>query len=99
MLVLSRKLNEKVVIGDSVVITIVDVGNGRVRIGIEAPRDVPVNRLEVLEALAARASFADTDAIANEPAKLEPVTSCAGTVARPAPLRAARRRNLAGSSL
>lgn len=51
MLVLSRKKNESIVINDNVVITIVDVRGDKVRIGIQAPRDVSVHRQEVLDAI------------------------------------------------
>lgn len=47
MLVLSRKKNEKIVINESIVITIVDVRGDRVRIGIDAPRDVTIHREEI----------------------------------------------------
>ena len=51
MLVLSRKRDERIVIGDNIVITVVDVRGDKVRLGIEAPSEVPVHRQEVLEAL------------------------------------------------
>ena len=51
MLVLSRKKNESIVINDNVIITVVDVRGDKVRLGIEAPRDVSVHRQEVLEAI------------------------------------------------
>ena len=51
MLVLSRKKNEQIVIGDGIVITIVDVRADKVRIGIEAPSHVPVHRHEVYLAI------------------------------------------------
>ncbi|WP_182112611.1 carbon storage regulator CsrA [Actinotalea sp. JY-7876] len=51
MLVLSRRVGERLVIGDNIVITIIDVRSDGVRIGIDAPRDVRVNRAEVLEAV------------------------------------------------
>lgn len=47
MLVLSRKLGEKIVIGDNVVITVVKIDRNQIRIGIEAPQDVPVYREEI----------------------------------------------------
>jgi carbon storage regulator len=47
MLVLSRKRDEKIVIGDNIVITVVEVRGDKVRLGIEAPSDVPVHRAEV----------------------------------------------------
>src|SRR5438128_3809538 len=42
MLVLSRKLGEKIYINDNICITVVDIDRGKIRLGIEAPRDVPV---------------------------------------------------------
>ncbi len=49
MLVLSRKLGEKIYVGDDIIVTVVDIDRGKVRIGIEAPRDVPVFREEVMD--------------------------------------------------
>ena len=51
MLVLSRKKNESIVINDNVIVTVIDVRGDKVRIGIEAPRDVSVHRQEVLQAI------------------------------------------------
>lgn len=51
MLVLSRKKNESIVIDDRIVITVVEVRGDKVRLGIEAPRDVSIHRQEVFEAL------------------------------------------------
>lgn len=51
MLVLSRKRDESIVIGDDIVITIVDIRGDKVRIGVNAPTDVPVHRQEVYEAI------------------------------------------------
>ena len=48
MLVLSRKLGEKIFIGDNICITVVDIDRGKIRLGIEAPRDVPIFRQELL---------------------------------------------------
>lgn len=47
MLVLSRKLGEKIVIGDNIVVTVVKIDRNQIRIGIEAPQDVPVYREEI----------------------------------------------------
>jgi carbon storage regulator len=51
MLVLSRQKDESIMIGDDVEITIVDVRGDKVRLGIVAPREVPVHRREVYEAI------------------------------------------------
>ena len=51
MLVLSRKKNESIVINNDIVITVVEIRGDKVRLGIEAPKDVPVHRQEVYEAI------------------------------------------------
>jgi carbon storage regulator len=51
MLVLSRQRDESIVIGDNIVVTIVDVRGDKVRLGIEAPREVSVHRREIYEAI------------------------------------------------
>jgi carbon storage regulator len=51
MLVLSRTRDESIIIGDNVVVTIVDVRGDKVKLGIEAPQDVTVHRREVYEAI------------------------------------------------
>jgi carbon storage regulator len=48
MLVLSRKLGEKIFIGDTICITVVDIDRGKIRLGIDAPKDVPIAREELL---------------------------------------------------
>ena len=50
MLVLSRKLGEKIYINDNICITVVDIDRGKIRLGIEAPRDVPIFRQELVGA-------------------------------------------------
>ena len=47
MLVLSRKKGQRVMIGDGIVITVVEVRGNKVRFGIDAPKEVPVHREEV----------------------------------------------------
>ena len=49
MLVLSRKLNQSIVIGDDIHIVVVSVDRDTVKLGIQAPREVPVHRAEVYE--------------------------------------------------
>jgi len=51
MLVLSRQKDESIMIGDNVEITIVDVRGDKVRLGITAPKDIPVHRREVYDAI------------------------------------------------
>jgi len=51
MLVLSRHRDESIMIGDDVVVTIVDIRGDKVRLGINAPQDIPVHRQEVYEAI------------------------------------------------
>lgn len=56
MLVLSRKLNEKIVIDGGIVVTVVKIEGGQVRLGIEAPGHVKVYREEILKKNAGEAS-------------------------------------------
>ena len=51
MLVLSRKKNESIVINDNIVVMVVEVRGDKVRLGIEAPKEVTVHRSEVYEAI------------------------------------------------
>ncbi len=51
MLVLSRHRDESIMIGDDVVITIVDIRGDKVRLGIDAPQHIPVHRQEVYDAI------------------------------------------------
>ena len=51
MLVLTRKKNEAIVINDSITIVVVDIQGDRVRIGVQAPREVSVHRKEVYDAI------------------------------------------------
>ena len=51
MLVLSRHRDESIMIGDDVVITVVDIRGDKVRLGVEAPKEIPVHRREVYDAI------------------------------------------------
>lgn len=51
MLVLSRKPNESIIIGDNVEIKVVEVRGEQVKLGITAPRDIPVHRKEIYESI------------------------------------------------
>lgn len=53
MLVVTRKKGEKVLIGDDIVVTVIDVRRDGVRVGVDAPRGIRIQRHEVVEALAA----------------------------------------------
>ncbi|NMM32318.1 MAG: carbon storage regulator CsrA [Cellulomonas sp.] len=67
MLVLSRRVGERLMIGDDIVVTVIEVRGDGVRLGIDAPREVRVHRAEVLEAVRAAnvaASAVDDDAVA-----------------------------------
>ena len=49
MLVLSRKKEEKIMIGESITVIVIEISGDKVRLGIEAPRDVTVHREEVAQ--------------------------------------------------
>ena len=70
MLVLTRKIGESFVVGDDVKITIIDIiGGNKVRVGIDAPQEVPVYREEIYEQIKAEnARAAQTD-----PSKLDSI--------------------------
>jgi carbon storage regulator len=69
MLVLSRKRNESIVIDGNIVVTVVDIRGDKVRLGIEAPKDVPIHRSEIYEALK-RAAEQERPAPPSPPANL-----------------------------
>lgn len=62
MLILSRKIDEKIKIGDDITITLIDVHGDQVKIGVEAPKNVKVFRQEVFDAIQNENKAAATDA-------------------------------------
>ena len=70
MLVLSRHRDETILLGNDVSITIVDIRGDKVRLGIDAPKDIPVHRQEVYDAIKrenAKAAQSTPDALGNGP--------------------------------
>lgn len=59
MLVLTRKLNETIVINENIIVTVVEIRGDKVRLGIAAPKEVPVHRREVYDAIRRSASSTD----------------------------------------
>ena len=51
MIVISRQKDESIIIGDDIIVTVVDIRDDKVRLGIEHPIEVPVHRQEVYEAI------------------------------------------------
>ena len=49
MLILNRRIGEKIMIGDSIVIEVVDIHGKQIRLGIQAPREIPVYREEIYD--------------------------------------------------
>ncbi len=61
MLVLSRDKDESIVINGNVTVTVVDIHGGKVRLGIEAPPEVPVHRREVFDRIQAERELAERE--------------------------------------
>lgn len=66
MLVLSRKKNESIVINDDIKIVVVEIRGDKVRLGVEAPKEVPVHRREVYDAIKRSEQQNGTSQPANE---------------------------------
>jgi len=62
MLVLSRKKNESIIISDNITVTVIEIRGDKVRLGIEAPKNVTVHRREVYEAIQNQARALEEDA-------------------------------------
>jgi len=59
MLVLSRKKNESIIINDNITVTVIEIRGDKVRLGIEAPKDVTVHRREVYDAIQSQSQARD----------------------------------------
>jgi carbon storage regulator len=73
MLVLSRKKNESIVINNDITIVVVEIRGDKVRLGVEAPKEVPVHRREVYEAIkrSEAATLDESAAVESRPATTE----------------------------
>ena len=63
MLILSRKINEKIIIGEEISVSIIEIRGDQVRIGVDAPKTVKVFRQEVFEAIKAENKAAAQSAV------------------------------------
>jgi carbon storage regulator len=82
MLVISRKRDETIVIGDGIEITVVDIRGDKVRIGVSCPAEVPVHRREVYEAIQRCNSWGST--VSAEPAALKTQAAAPAVAVAPA---------------
>jgi carbon storage regulator len=67
MLVLSRKKNESIIINDNITVTVVEIRGDKVRLGIDAPKEVTVHRREVYDAIQSQAKARDAETPATAP--------------------------------
>ncbi len=79
MLILSRKQGQKLVINDSIVITMLDTGCGNVKLGIDAPPGVKIYREEIYTAVK-EANFASNNSAANAVEKLNAITNTENSI-------------------
>jgi carbon storage regulator len=75
MLVLSRKKNESIVINNDITIVVVEIRGDKVRLGVEAPKEVPVHRREVYEAIQRGAASSQSKAASETDAASSPEAS------------------------
>ena len=71
MLVVSRKVGERILIGEEITVTVVKVSGGGVRIGVEAPMELPIMREELAEQIAEskRETFKEDSSVAKTPSE------------------------------
>ncbi len=75
MLVLSRKKNESIIINDDITVVVVEIRGDKVRLGIEAPKEVPVHRHEVYEAIRRSEQQASPERTSDEGVSRPPVAA------------------------
>lgn len=80
MLVLSRKKNESIVINNDITIVVVEIRGDKVRLGVEAPKEIPVHRREVYDAIRRNDAAAQQTRTATDSSAAEP-TSTGGATA------------------
>lgn len=85
MLVLTRKPGEQILLGDDIVITVLEGPSGTVRIGIDAPRGVKITRAEVMAAVIAENRAAAASAGSAEEGMLAALGALSASAALPAP--------------
>ena len=71
MLVLSRKKNESIVINDDISIVVVEIRGDKVRLGVEAPKEIPVHRREVYDAIKKSVEQSNTETFGTDTATAE----------------------------
>ena len=72
MLVLSRKKNDSIVINNDITIVVVEIRGDKVRLGVEAPKEVPVHRREVYDAIHRATSGGSTNGAADRASDADP---------------------------
>ncbi|MDQ8045492.1 MAG: carbon storage regulator CsrA [Solirubrobacteraceae bacterium] len=92
MLNITRKVGEKIVIGEDVILEVMEVSGSSVRLGIQAPRSVPVYREEIWEAVRAENAAAARSATTKLPEPKVPVRAGTGNPHRPSVRTVARKK-------
>jgi carbon storage regulator len=80
MVVLSRKKNESLTIGDDIIVTVIEIRGDKVRLGIEAPRDMPLHRKEVYDAIRGFDSAAASPVTPSEVRQLDKIDHLAAAL-------------------